>query len=84
MQELDPKWVQLTINETNRGLFQADIISVHFGSATQNVLKSDLKIHGLVPFGAKLTHFESKYDLTIIYVHPGNYIDPYPCIVLFT
>ena len=35
------------------------------GSANQNVLKSDLKSPGLVPFGANLTHFGAKSGHTV-------------------
>ena len=49
---IDPELVRLAPNGTNPGLF-SDQISVHFGSASQNVLKSDLKNPGFVPFGKK-------------------------------
>ena len=44
MPELAPKWVRLAPNGTidKSGTF-SDQVSVHFGSASQNVLKPDLK-----------------------------------------
>ena len=41
----------------------SDQISVHFGSMSQNVLKSDLKSPGFVSFDANLSHFEAKPDI---------------------
>ena len=43
----------------------SDQISVHFGSPSQNILKSDLKMSQICPFRANLTHFESKYRSSI-------------------
>ena len=42
LSDLGPKWVRLAPNGTNSGTFP-DKISVHFGSPSQNVLKSDLE-----------------------------------------
>ena len=46
----------------------SDQISVHFGSASQNVLKFDLilKRPGFVPFRANLKHFEPKSSQTTV------------------
>ena len=44
--------------------FFLDQISVHFGSASQNVLKSDLKKSpGFIPFWANLTHFGAESEI---------------------
>ena len=59
---LAQKWVRLPPNMTNRGFF-SDKISVHFGPASQNLQKPDLKKKSeLVPFGANLNHFGVKPD----------------------
>ena len=42
MSDLDTKWVKIGIIWYKSGIL-SDHISVHFGSASQNVLKSDLK-----------------------------------------
>ena len=40
-------------------------VSVHFGSASQNVLKLILKSPRFVPFGANLTQFGPKSDIPV-------------------
>jgi len=49
MSDLTLQWIKLAPN----------------GSPSQNVLKSDLKNPGIVPFGANLTHIGSKSDLPV-------------------
>ena len=65
------------------GLFK--IISVHFGSVSQNVLKLILKSPGFVPFVANLTHFEAKPTIPGLgcvhiiehYIYDVNLLDCY-------
>ena len=51
-----PKVDQIGLKSDKSATF-SEQISVHFGSVSQNVLKSDMKNPGFVPFGANLTHF---------------------------
>ena len=52
MCQIGPKWDKC-------GTF-SDLISVHFGAGRQNVLKSNMKSPGFVPFWADLTYFGVK------------------------
>ena len=58
MVALPPKLVRLVPNGINLGLFK--IISVHFGSPSQNVLEMIFKSLRFIPFGATLTHCGAK------------------------
>ena len=40
---MDQKWIRWASNGTNHGLLFLDQMSVHFSSANQDVLKSELK-----------------------------------------
>ena len=55
-------WVQSGVDWHPMGQIREfyDQISVHFGSASQNVLKADRKIPRFVPLGANLTHLGVK------------------------
>ena len=76
--DLGPKWVRLSTNGTNPGIFQtrfstfwviepkcieSDLKKYHEPKCTETDLK---KIPGFVPFEANLTHFEPKSG------HPGE------------
>ena len=53
--DLDPKWFRLVSKDKPRTI--SDEISVHFASASQNVLKYILKSSGFVRFGANLKDY---------------------------
>ena len=53
--QIDTKW--------DKSWTFSDQISVHFGAVRQNVLKSDLKSPGFVPFRATLAHSGPKSDI---------------------
>ena len=61
--DLGPKWVRLAPNETNPGLFQIRF-KYFLANRAKKYWNLIWKSPGFVPFGANLTHFGPKCDIS--------------------